>query len=100
MLRQLEGHNEVRATAWKIRIGIHRGPVVAGIIGTHKFVYDLWGDTVNQASRLQETSEPNRIHVSDAVADALREKFDLRARGTVHLRGKGDVRSFFLAGRQ
>ena len=73
---------------WRIRIGIHTGPAVAGVIGTRKFVYDVWGDTVNVASRLEATAEPNRIHVSDAVAEALRGSFDLGSRGTVELKGR------------
>ena len=88
----------VRDTTWRIRIGLHTGPAVAGVIGTRKFVYDVWGDTVNVASRLESTSEPNRIHVSDAVARALGEAFRLDARGNVELKGKGDVATFFLDG--
>jgi class 3 adenylate cyclase len=89
----------VRDTTWRIRIGLHAGPAVAGVIGTRKFVYDVWGDTVNVASRLESTSEPNRIHVSEAVAGALGEAFRLQTRGTVRLKGKGEVTTFFLEGR-
>ncbi len=100
MLQVLEIHNEVMATTWKIRIGVHCGPVVAGVIGKHKFIYDIWGDTVNQASRLEAMSEPNWIHVSAPVAEALRSRYRLESRGTVHLRGRSDVQSYFLVGRQ
>jgi class 3 adenylate cyclase len=100
MLRVLDIHNQVMATTWKIRIGVHCGPVVAGIIGKHKFIYDIWGDTVNHASRLEATSDPDWIHVSAPVADVLRSRFKLESRGIVHLRGKSDVPSFFLVGRQ
>jgi class 3 adenylate cyclase len=89
----------VRDTTWRIRIGLHAGPAVAGVIGTWKFVYDVWGDTVNVASRLESTSEPNRIHVSEAVAGALWDAFRLEARGTVELKGKGGMATFFLGGR-
>jgi adenylate cyclase len=84
---------------WQIRIGIHTGPAVAGVIGTRKFVYDVWGDTVNVASRLQDTSEPNRIQVSEAVATALSADFELKPRGTVELKGKGATQTYFLLGR-
>ena len=62
-----------RATtdAWSIRVGIHTGPAVAGVIGKRKFVYDVWGDTVNVASRLETSAEPGRIHISEPVTDAL-----------------------------
>jgi len=83
---------------WKVRIGIHTGPAVAGVIGTRKFVYDVWGDTVNVASRLESSAEPNRIHVSGPVAEALRGSFDLEPRGTVDLKGKGDTESYLLRG--
>ena len=83
---------------WRIRIGIHTGPAVAGVLGARKFAYDVWGDTVNVASRLESTSEPNRIHLSGAVALALRESFSLESRGTVALKGKGETDTFYLLG--
>ncbi len=85
---------------WRVRIGIHTGPVVAGVIGTSKFVYDLWGDAVNVASRLEATSLPDRIQVSEPVAEALAEAFELEPRGEVELKGKGSTRAFFLLGRR
>ena len=69
------------------------------MIGTWKFVYDVWGDTVNVASRLETTSEPNRIHVSEEVARSLGHAFELEPRGTVELKGKGETATFFLNGR-
>ena len=99
MLRVLEIHNRVMATTWKIRIGVHCGPVVAGIIGKHKFIYDIWGDTVNHASRLEATSEPNWIHVSAPIAEVLRSRYKLESRGIVRLRGKSDAQSYFLVDR-
>ncbi len=83
---------------WRIRIGIHSGPAVAGVIGTTKFAYDVWGDTVNVAARLEATSEPNRIHVSDALAALLGDRYRLaaaRCRGT---QGQGPRRDL-LPGR-
>ena len=84
---------------WAMRIGIHAGPVVAGIIGTRKFAYDVWGDTVNVASRLETTSLPGRIHVSEPVAAALEGRFALEPRGAVDLKGKGELPTWFLNGR-
>ena len=81
-----------------IRIGVHSGPAVAGVIGTRKFVYDVWGDTVNVASRLESSAEPNRIQVSEPVAETLRGSFDLEPQGTVDLKGKGETKAYLLRG--
>lgn len=80
----------------QIRIGIHSGPVVAGIIGTHRFIYDVWGDTVNVASRLEAYSLPNRIHVSQETARHLVGPFALEPRGSIDVKGKGKLETFFL----
>ncbi|MBB5053586.1 class 3 adenylate cyclase [Afipia massiliensis] len=81
----------------QIRIGIHSGPVVAGIIGTHRFIYDVWGDTVNVASRLEDYSLPNRIHVSQDTARHLVGSFALEPRGSIDVKGKGKLETFFLS---
>jgi adenylate cyclase len=96
MLDAIRGVAEPGGRPWAIRIGIHTGPAVAGVIGTRKFVYDVWGDTVNVASRLESSSEPNRIQVSQAVATALEGRFEVEPRGAIDLKGKGETRTFFL----
>lgn len=83
-----------------IRIGIHSGPVVAGIIGTHKFIYDVWGDTVNTASRMESHGLPDEISVSEACYLRLRDAFLLEPRGVVELAGKGPMTAYFLRGRR
>jgi len=80
------------------RIGIHTGPVVAGVIGTRKFSYDIWGDTVNLASRMEANGVPGRIHVTRAVYDVLKNDFEFEARGFIPVKGLGDVETFFLNG--
>ena len=75
------------------------GPLVAGVIGSRKFAFDIWGDSVNVASRLEQTALPGRIQVSQAVADALGTAFVLESRGSVELKGKGAVETWFLLGR-
>jgi adenylate cyclase len=85
---------------WRIRIGIHAGPIVAGVVGTSKFAYDVWGDTVNTASRLETTSEPGRIHVSADLARRLQAAFVVERRGVIDLKGKGAAETFWLVGRQ
>ena len=100
MLEALERLNDDRrGTAFRVRIGMHTGPVVAGIIGTHKFIYDVWGDTVNVASRLEAHGLPGRIHVSDEMRRALEHCYEFEPRGDITLRGKGQMRTFFLKGR-
>ena len=82
-----------------VRIGIDTGPVVAGVIGKRKFIYDLWGDTVNTASRMESHGVPGEIHVSEAAWSVLRESHRLRERGVIEVKGKGPMRTFFLEGR-
>ncbi len=82
----------------QLRIGIHTGPVAAGVIGTKKFTYDLWGDTVNRAARMESHGEPGTIQISERVADALRSQFEVEPRGTISIKGKGEMRAFVLAG--
>jgi class 3 adenylate cyclase len=81
------------------RIGIHSGPIIAGVIGTHKFVYDVWGDTVNTASRMESHSLPGRIQLSAATRDALGDRFKLERRGIIEVKGKGMMETYFLNGR-
>ena len=79
-----------------LRVGIHTGPAVAGVIGQRKFSFDVWGSTVNIASRMESHGEPGRIHVSQAVADALAGRFAVSDRGAVEIKGAGPMRTYFL----
>jgi adenylate cyclase len=100
MLAALERVNAAAEVPFEMRIGIHTGPVVAGVIGSHRFLYDIWGDTVNLASRLESHGLPGRIHVSPQTSRTLAGHFDLEARGLINLRGIGKVRTSFLIGRK
>ena len=82
----------------QFRIGIHCGPVVAGVIGSRKFIYDVWGDTVNVASRMESTGVPGRIQVTAEVEARLHDGFQLEPRGLTEVRGKGLLPTFFLVG--
>jgi guanylate cyclase len=82
----------------ELRIGINSGPVVAGVIGRKRFLYDLWGDAVNMASRMESQGTPGRIQVTQATCELLRDEFELELRGTVPIKGKGDVETWYLTG--
>ena len=82
----------------RMRIGLHAGPAVAGVIGAKKFIYDVWGDTVNTASRLEAYGVPECIQVTDVVQQRLADRFEFEPRGTVELKGMGPTNTWFLRG--
>jgi adenylate cyclase len=87
-----------RGETVQIRIGIHTGEAVAGVIGTSKFTYDLWGDTVNTASRMESHGEAGRVHVSEECFNVLKHQFTFEERGEIEIKGKGGMRTWFLTG--
>jgi class 3 adenylate cyclase len=99
MLEALEMFNQSRGSELRMRIGLNSGPVVAGIIGRQKFSYDLWGSTVNLASRVQSSGLPGCIQLSPTTHELLQGKFEMTARGTVTCKGLGEVQTFLLHGR-
>ncbi|MGN6253665.1 MAG: adenylate/guanylate cyclase domain-containing protein [Solirubrobacterales bacterium] len=82
----------------EVRIGIDTGPVVAGVIGRAKFAYDLWGDTVNTASRMESHGMPGAIQVTERAYERLRDRYELRRRGTIEVKGKGPMTTYLLLG--
>ena len=96
MLETVEAIAKETGLKLQARIGIHTGPIVAGVIGTHKFVYDVWGDTVNTASRMESHSLAGRIQISAATRAALGDRFEVEPRGLVDIKGKGLMETYFL----
>jgi adenylate cyclase len=99
ILEEMERFNKHRDYKLQVRIGINTGPVVAGVIGRRKFLYDLWGDVVNTASRMESSGAPGRIQVTDAVQKLLNGLFTFEERGAIAIKGKGEMHTWFLNGR-
>ncbi|MBW4679971.1 MAG: response regulator [Microcoleus vaginatus WJT46-NPBG5] len=100
MQQAIAQFNTQREQPFSIRIGINTGPVVAGVIGTHKFTYDLWGDTVNIASRMESQGIIGKIQVTSATYERLRERYKFEDRGLIDVKGKGEMRTYLLLDRQ
>jgi adenylate cyclase len=99
MQAELARVSDVLGLGLAIRIGIDTGPVVAGVIGRYKFIYDLWGDTVNTASRMESTGIAGRIQVTEATYRRLSDRYRFEDRGEIEVKGKGRLRTYLLVGR-
>lgn len=93
---KLQQYNQESGQNIKIRMGIHSGPVIAGVIGTKKFIYDIWGETVNIASRMETTSLPDHIQISPAVEENIRDSFEIAERGLIDIKGMGEMQTYWL----
>lgn len=100
MRKALINFNEDTGHQLKLRIGVHSGPAVAGIIGKQKFSYDLWGDVVNIASRMESHGVPGEIQITESTAQLITNSFSIEERGFMDIKGKGQMKTFWLRGQQ
>ena len=96
MRKYKKSRNRIGEEAWELRVGIHTGPVIAGIIGSQRFSFDVWGDSVNTASRMESAGEPGGINISRETFERVKDFFDLEYRGKLPAKNKGDIDMYYV----
>ena len=95
-VKEAKNTNDNDQTRFDIRIGINTGPVVAGVVGTKKFSFDIWGDAVNIASRMESNSEPGRINISENTYEIIKDNFECEYRGEIKTKNRGMMKMYFV----
>jgi len=99
-IEESKKESDEHITHFEVRIGINTGPIVAGVVGIHKFAYDIWGDTVNVASRMETLSTPGRINISENTYELIKDKFDCEYRGEIDVKNKGMMKMYFVTSKK
>jgi class 3 adenylate cyclase len=97
---RIEEHKKLNKVFFEVRIGVHSGPIVAGIVGFKKFAYDIWGDTVNTAARMEENSEPGKINVSASTFEKIKDDYSFTYRGKIPAKNQGKIDMYFIHDRK
>ena len=84
---------------WELRIGIHTGQVIAGVVGKNKFAYDIWGDAVNTASRMESSGVPGKVNISGETYELIKDNFTCTYRGKVKAKNKGEIDMYIVEGK-
>jgi class 3 adenylate cyclase len=85
---------------WELRIGIHTGPVIAGVVGKNKFAYDIWGDAVNTASRMESSGIPGKVNISGSTYELIKDHFNCTHRGKIEAKNKGEIDMYIVDGKK
>ncbi len=96
MIRYIRKRNTQSPYTWELRVGVHTGEVIAGVVGVKKYIYDVFGDTINTASRMESNSEPMKVNISESTYQLVKDTFETEPRGEIEVKGKGRLRMYFV----
>jgi class 3 adenylate cyclase len=100
MIHQLQVLNDAKEIrgekAWQLRLGIHTGSVISGVVGKNKFAFDIWGDAVNTAARMESSGDVMKVNISDSTYELVKDYFDCTPRGKIKAKNKGEIEMYFV----